>query len=92
MQNNTATSRLDNVRKFYQILTRLEVKLGGSRKLGHAYESRDWPRRGVYFFFEVGEMRTTSGSGPNDRSAGITPPGIKMTCQRSPDVFISGAI
>ena len=63
MPANTSVSRLDHVRTFYQTLASLEEKLGGSRSLGQAYTSRDWPRRGVYFFFENGEERTTSGSG-----------------------------
>ena len=30
----------------------------------------DWPRRGVYFFFEPGELRTTSGAGLRVTRAG----------------------
>lgn len=55
--------RLDDVRMFYELLARLEHDLGGTRTLASASGKMDWPRRGVYFFFEPGEMRSTSGEG-----------------------------
>src|SRR5690242_15727990 len=33
-------------------------------QLGHCHGRLAWPNRGVYFFFESGEERTHSGSGP----------------------------
>jgi hypothetical protein len=56
--------RLQDIRRFYGILEELENAVGGKRTLESADGSMDWPRRGVYFFFEPGEERTTSGIGP----------------------------
>ena len=56
-------SRLVDVRRFYELLALLEEKLGGTRLLEEADGKMDWPRRGVYFFFEHGEDRSTSGNG-----------------------------
>jgi 5'-3' exonuclease len=44
---------------FYQILTTLASDMGGLQSLAHA-DSRAWPERGVYFFFESGENRLCS--------------------------------
>lgn len=54
---------LRNVRLFYQLLDDLERKNGGKRCLKNCDGYLPWPVRGVYFFFEPGEMRTTSGEG-----------------------------
>ncbi|MBN1666854.1 MAG: hypothetical protein JW862_07185 [Anaerolineales bacterium] len=56
--------RLKDLRRFYVILNQLERKLGGKRKLANCNGYMDWPQRGVYFFFEPGEIRTHSGQGP----------------------------
>ena len=56
-------SRLDDLHRFYAVLGRLAVRTGGPRKLGDSHGRQDWPTRGVYFFFEPGEARTSSGSG-----------------------------
>jgi len=56
-------SRLDDVIAFYAVLHTLERKLGGVRRLCECEGRMSWPRRGVYFFFEPGETRSTSGSG-----------------------------
>lgn len=56
------TGRLDDVRRFYRILDRLEARLGGRRVLGECDGRMEWPERGVYFFFEPGENRTSSGA------------------------------
>ena len=58
------SSRLDDVRRFYALLDDLERRSGGKRLLGHCHGRQSWPPRGVYFFFEPGEQRTTSGSSP----------------------------
>ena len=50
--------------RFYDLLDRLEQRVGGKRMLGDFERIRDWPRRGVYFFFEPGEARRDSGEGP----------------------------
>ena len=44
--------------KFYDLLDELEEKVGGRRRLGDCHGKMDWPERGVYFFFEPGEMRS----------------------------------
>jgi hypothetical protein len=56
-------SRLQDIRRFYEILEALESAVGGKRTLRNADGRMDWPRRGLYFFFEPGEARTTSGTG-----------------------------
>lgn len=56
--------RLSDTRRFYDILARLEQHLGGKRRLAESHGRMKWPARGLYFFFEPGELRTTSGSGP----------------------------
>lgn len=57
-------SRLPDVVTFYALLDRLKQKLGGFRSLATLTTFRDWPRRGVYFFFEPTEGRQESGDGP----------------------------
>ena len=57
-------SRTDDLNRLYRILDRLEVLTGGKKSLAQLAPSRTWPRRGVYFFFEPGEVRTGSGHGP----------------------------
>lgn len=57
-------SRSDDIQKFYYLLGRLEAKLGGTRLLATSSGKMEWPRRGVYFFLEAGEQRSTSGSEP----------------------------
>ncbi len=56
-------SRLNDLSKFYNVLTMLEYKVGGKRILENCEGHIIWPQRGVYFFFEQGENRTQSGSG-----------------------------
>ena len=56
-------SRLDHVKQFYALLTRLNERLGGTARLGDCTGRQPWPKRGVYFFMEPTEFRTDSGSG-----------------------------
>jgi hypothetical protein len=56
-------NKTDDLIRLYQILDRLEVLSGGKRFLAQLTPSRTWPQRGVYFFFEPGEVRTGSGQG-----------------------------
>ena len=56
--------RVDDVRMFYSLLDELEERLAGKRRLSDCTGHMPWPRRGVYFFFEAGEVRTDSGAGP----------------------------
>lgn len=55
--------RLQHLRRFYEILNRLEISCGGCRLLSNCSSSSRWPQRGLYFFFEKGEVRSVSGSG-----------------------------
>lgn len=54
--------RLDDLKRFYQFLDELESRTG-LRDLLSASSRDGWPQRGLYFFFETGEVRTDSGSG-----------------------------
>ena len=56
--------RLSDLSRFYALLDRLTVTIGGSRLLSECDGRMDWPKRGVYFFFEDGEVRSDSGDGP----------------------------
>jgi hypothetical protein len=56
-------SRPNDVRAFYDVLSEVSRRRGGVRPLTEVLRS-PVPLRGVYFFFEPGEMRSTSGSGP----------------------------
>lgn len=57
-------NRAVDLRKFYDLLTELDGRMGGARRLVECNGRMDWPTRGVYFFFEEGEVRTISGIGP----------------------------
>lgn len=55
--------RLTDIMRFYSLINDLEGKLGSKRTLSECNGKMNWPRRGVYFFFEQGEMRTSSSTG-----------------------------
>lgn len=57
-------SRTDDLIRLYRIFDRLEDSSRGKRFLAQLAPSGSWPRRGVYFFFEPGEVRADSGQGP----------------------------
>ncbi len=46
-----------DLNRFYNLLAQLEMKCGGKRRLTQCHGHMDWPKRGVYFFFEEGELR-----------------------------------
>ncbi len=50
--------RLQHLNRFYDLLSVLEAKLGGPRKLSACTGYMEWPQRGVYFFREAGEIRS----------------------------------
>jgi hypothetical protein len=56
-------NRLAELRRFYAIVEDLERR-AGVRRLSDCRGKMPWPVRGVYFFFEDGERRSASGSGP----------------------------
>lgn len=55
--------RLCDLRRFYLVLSKL-FGSGHALTLADANRSLPWPRRGVYFFFEPGEIRSDTGEGP----------------------------
>ncbi len=60
---DSTVSRLDDLRRFYGLLGRVAARQGGPRHLTETIGTK-LPQRGVYFFFEPGEMRDDSGEGP----------------------------
>jgi hypothetical protein len=56
-------SRLSDLRRFYMLLDGLAQRTGGPQRLLDSSGRMDWPRRGVYFFMESGEVRRESGEG-----------------------------
>ena len=52
--------RLADTIRFYELLDRLAAQVGGPRLLARCHASMEWPRRGVYFFYEGGEASTGS--------------------------------
>lgn len=61
---SNADGRLADLGAFYAAIGRLIHAQGGPRELRSCDGRMGWPERGVYFFFEPGEDRTESGSGP----------------------------
>lgn len=57
-------ARSDHLDHFYALMSRLEKRNGGFRRLSSCNGRMPWPGRGVYFFFELGEDRRVVGSGP----------------------------
>ena len=55
--------RLADTRRFYDLLARLEARIGGKRKLADCNGSMNWPNSGICFFCEDGEVRSSSGKG-----------------------------
>ena len=55
--------RLADTRRFYDLLNRLEGRIGGRRMLADCNGRMNWPNRGIYFFCEAGEARSRSGAG-----------------------------
>lgn len=56
-------SRSEDLQRFYEILADVERRLGGKQNFETVSGKHYWPDRGVYFFFEPGEVRTDSGTG-----------------------------
>ncbi len=49
--------RRDDLNRLYGLLAELQRRLGGTRLLRDSAGRSGWPARGVYFFFESGEVR-----------------------------------
>ena len=59
----TKTDRVEKLKRFYTVIDALSAHgLRVSFADAHAWQS--WPRRGVYFIFEPGEVRSDTGIGP----------------------------
>lgn len=56
--------RSRNLTQFYELLADLERRTGGKRVLSECTGRMKWPRCGIYFFFELGETRSDTGSEP----------------------------
>jgi hypothetical protein len=52
-----STQRRDELDEFYVLLGRLEQRCGETAQLVDCTGRMQWPQRGVYFFFETGEVR-----------------------------------
>jgi hypothetical protein len=55
--------RIDDLQRFYAALSILQQRSGGTQTLAVCSGRMKWPQRGVYFFSELGEERSHSGSG-----------------------------
>ena len=55
--DSSADSRAADTDRFYLLLGELARRVGGPRLLRYCTGAQDWPRLGVYFFFEDGETR-----------------------------------
>lgn len=58
-EQNYAPNRKTHLKEFYSILKDLESALVGKRVLSECNGKMKWPERGIYFFFEPGEFRST---------------------------------
>lgn len=58
-----AVSRAQKLGQFYELVDRLSAATGRTR-LADSLDGRTVGRRGVYFFFEPGDERSDSGTGP----------------------------
>ena len=55
--------RTSDLVRFYSILRELEKKLARKLILADCSGRMDWPKRGIYFFFERSQLRSDTGSG-----------------------------
>jgi len=53
--------RIADTRRFYALLAGLENRVGGIRRFADCAGGMNWPARGLYFFCEVGEIRSGAG-------------------------------
>src|SRR5581483_2988737 len=69
MRMNNPDNRLAAVNSFYELLEVLKHR-NGVRHLCECHGRMPWPQRGVYFFFEEGESRSTGGGESRDVRVG----------------------
>ena len=55
--------RLADTIRFYELLDRIAMRVGGPRFLQSCHGRMDWPTSGIYFFCESGETRSETGRG-----------------------------
>ncbi len=55
--------RLNELIKLYNLIDLVEERQGGKQTLNFCHGRMGWPKQGVYFFFEEGELRLQSGDG-----------------------------
>ncbi len=55
--------RLNDLKRFYRLLSKLAAYTSGPRLLEDLSKFRDWPKRGVYYFYEPHESRLDTGDG-----------------------------
>ena len=63
MTESSSSSRIEDIKMFYNILACIEDHVEGRRTLAEGKGRINWPKGGVYFFFEAGEWRCCSGKG-----------------------------
>lgn len=63
MSRGPGSRRVADTVRFYELLGRIRERVCGCRRLAECNGRMDWPKRGVYFFFEAGEERGRSGTG-----------------------------
>lgn len=56
--------QLSDLNSFYRLLAELEGRIGGLRRLADCHGRMQWPERGLYFFFEPGEQRSSDPATP----------------------------
>lgn len=61
--SNMSDTRLNHLKTFYELISRLSQLNHGPRRLSQCTGRMDWPDKGVYFFQEAGEYRDATGTG-----------------------------
>ena len=59
--NEPINDRLKELKRFYDLLAHLEYKNGTKINLSICNGKMNWPKQGIYVFYEAGESRTESG-------------------------------
>ncbi len=54
---NEKKRRVHDIDRLYKIVRELESSVGGKRLMSECIGKQQWPKRGVYLFFEPGEQR-----------------------------------
>lgn len=50
-------ARLEEIEELYSVLAEAENRIGGKKLLSQCHGRMTWPKHGIYFFFEHGEIR-----------------------------------